>query len=111
MRQTIERIAQSEWLLAVNRILVMLVSTVGFPILFWTVSTVVSVDRKQALLEAENARQSADIVALQRGREADLTSLALLGQQLGKLGEKIDGQRYSLNRIEAFIDRQTTSRP
>ena len=106
----VRKIVQSEGLLAINRLLVALVSVIGFPLLIWLATTVLNVDRRQAVLEADNTRQTSDILALQRGREADLASLGLLGRELGKLGEKIDSQRSSLNRIEAFIDRQP-SRP
>lgn len=106
MSETVRRIAQSEWLAATNRLLVMAVSSIGFPLLIWLATTVISIDRKQAVLEADNVRQTSDILALKHSREADQASLALLGRELGKLGEKIDAQRGSLNRIEAFIDRQ-----
>lgn len=106
----VRKIVQSEGLLAINRLLVALVSVIGFPLLIWLATTVLNVDRRQAVLEADNTRKTADILALQRGRESDLASLGLLGRELGKLGEKIDSQRSSLNRIEAFIDRQP-SRP
>ena len=107
MANVVHRIVRSEMLLAANRLMVMLVSAVGFPMLIWLGTTILSVDRKQAILEAEAARQGADILKLQRSREADLASIGLLGRELGKLGEKIDYQRSSLNRIESYIDRQS----
>jgi len=106
MSETVRRIAQSEWLTATNRLLVMAVSSIGFPLLIWLATTVMSLDREQAVIKAQNARQAMDIALMQQDRRTDAANDVALNKFLGQLSEKIDAQRSSLNRIEAYIDRQ-----
>ena|GEM_PF-4377338 len=106
MVAAIKRVVHSEWLLALNRVAM----PVAMATVIWLFTTVMGIDRKQGLLEAENARQTSDIQELRQGRAADLATMGLLASALGKLGEKIDAQRDTLTRIHNYIDRQP-SRP
>jgi len=108
MSEAIKRVAQSEILLAANRILVVVVSAIGLPLVVWLTNTVVSNDRMLALVAAENLRQAEAIRALERSRDEGKSQADRALLELAGVREQLAGMMRGIARIEAYIDRRTT---
>lgn len=117
MSDAVKRIAQSEFLLAANRILVIIVSALGFPLLTWTVATVVDLQKQVAimtvvqaqLVEKDRALDTTIKEAAAR-RDADVAMTQQLRADMSRILEKLDGLTQSQRRLENLLDRERPAR-
>jgi hypothetical protein len=95
-------------LLAANRILVVVVSAIGLPLVIWLTNTVVVNDRVLALVSAENQRQGDAIRALERSRDEGKSAADRALLELAGVREQLAGMQRGIARIESYIDRRTS---
>lgn len=117
MSEVVKRVAQSEFLLAVNRILVVIVSALGFPLLTWTVASVVNLQTQIAIITVVQAQlvekdrlQDQALKDAAGRRETDVAVTQQLRNDVGRILEKLDGMTQSQRRVEQLLDRDRAPR-
>lgn len=106
MADAVKRLADNVYLLFAARILTVLASTVGIGGVTWAAASIIDIRERQAVYDAEKITLRETVAEIKRDRITDQTYTRQLQDQVARIGEGVTAARKSLDRIEAFIDRQ-----
>ena len=110
MEKRAEQVANSVYLIAINRLLLPFATPIVVAAIIWLGTTTMQLDRSLAVQQHDLTRLSIELGDLKRGRESDQLLARQVQQDLASIREAVTSQRRSLDRIEAFIDRQPQHR-